>query len=349
MKAIPSVIRSPLMTGLLLTVSLPAAADLAVLQYHHVSDDTPAATSTTPALFDQQLELIDTLSLPVEPLRTATEHALSGQMGADPAVAITFDDAYTSVYTTAAPKLLERDWPFTVFVNTDAINEGRHGYMTWDQLKELASHPQVTIANHSADHGHLVRKLDESEEHWQQRAAASLDQAQSTLASKLGTDAPLFAYPYGEFDENLEALIQARDWYGYGQHSGAVGESSGATRLPRFPMANAYGQMEGLKDKLLSRALPVDANTLPDGRLPENPPTLALDLPESLRASALTCFGSGVGQLDVEPTGNGNRVTITADQPFNSRRFRYNCTYPAGEGRYYWQSVQWLDRSQPED
>lgn len=329
--------------------SMPVRADLAILQYHHISNETPAATSTTPSLFRGQIDMIQDLELPVRRLTQATRAALSGELGKDPVVAITFDDAYSSVYNTAAPILLQRNMPFTIFVNTQAISEGRPGYMTWDQLNELAANPQVTIGNHSADHGHLVKKPNETEEAWQERVTASLDEAQSTLEDKLGETKPLFAYPYGEFSADLEALVAEREWYGYGQHSGPVGESSGPTRLPRFPMATSYGQLSSLEDKLKSRALPVDASTLPDGIVDMNPPRLTLDLPKGMNPGPLTCYGSGVGRLDVEKTGGGNQVRISADSAFSSRRFRYNCTYPADSGRFYWQSVQWVDLSQPED
>lgn len=333
----------------LLAVSLPASADLAILQYHHISNETPASTSTTPSLFRGQLDMIKRLQLSVKPLESATRQALAGDLDSESAVAITFDDAYSSVYETAAPLLLERGYPFTVFVNSQAIDDHRHGYMTWEQLKELASHPEVTIGNHSADHGHMARKPGEAESDWQERVTASMDNAQDELAEKLETRAPLFAYPYGEFDSGVTALVADREWYGYGQHSGPVGATSDATRLPRFPMATAYGQLSSLEDKLLSQALPVDATALPDGIVSTNPPKLTLTLPTDLSPGPLTCYGSRVGRLKVTPTGDNNAVEITADQAFSSRRFRYNCTYPAGSGRYYWQSVQWLDLTQPED
>lgn len=332
----------------LLATSTPSQADLAILQYHHISNETPASTSTTPSLFRGQIDMIQDLELPVRPLQEATRAALAGEIGKEPVVSITFDDAYSSVYDTAAPILLQRDMPFTIFVNTQAISEGRHGYMTWDQLRELAAKPQVTLGNHSADHGHLAQKPEENEDAWRERVTASLDQAQETLEEKMGEATPLFAYPYGEFSAPLEQLISEREWYGYGQHSGPVGETSAATRLPRFPMATSYGQLSSLEDKLRSRTLPVDASTLPDGIVEVNPPTLTLDLPQDMDPGPLTCYGSGVGRLNVEEA-DGSKVNIRADSAFSSRRFRYNCTYPAGDGRFFWQSVQWVDLSQPED
>ncbi|MCL7945833.1 polysaccharide deacetylase family protein [Marinobacter sp. ATCH36] len=325
--------------------ALAAKADLVVLQYHHVSDSTPPSTSTSVSLFEGQLEMIGDLGIDVVPLESGTRDALDGKLDNRKQVAITFDDAYDSVYSSAAPELEKRGYPYTIFVNTDAI--GSHGYMTWSQLEEVRDRSGVTIANHSEDHGHLAKRPDESRGGWVQRVESSLDTAQQTLADKLGIDVPMFAYPYGEFDEALEAKLTERGWLGYGQQSGAIGATSEATRLPRFPMANAYGQLNSLKDKLRSKALPVDASELPDGVIEENPPTLSFTVPDSINVDRLTCFASGQGRVDFEVSGD--KVILKAPKSFNSRRFRYNCTHPAPDGSFYWLSQQWLDLSKPED
>ncbi len=322
-----------------------SAADLVILQYHHVSTTAPASTSTTPALFRDQLAMIRELGLEVVPLDQGTAAALAGDLNDQQQVAITFDDAYETVWTGAAPILAEQDMPYTIFVNTDAV--GKRGYMTWEQLEQARKQDQVLIANHSHNHGHMARRPEEPEQDWRRRVTRSLERSQDILRQRLDVDPNLFAYPYGEYDEGLEQLIRERDWYGYGQHSGPVGETSAPTRLPRFPMATAYGQLGALPDKLRSRALPIDASTLPDGVIMNNPPQLKFELPAGLRPGALTCFASGQGR--VEPQAQGQTVTVQAPEPFTSRRSRYNCTYPAGEGRFYWLSQQWLNLEKPED
>lgn len=322
-----------------------AHADLVVLQYHHISTSTPASTSTSPELFRQQLDLIDELGLEVVPLDSGTRAALAGELDTTQQVALTFDDAYESVWSGAVPLLTRRGLPFTIFVNTDAV--GTPGYMTWEQLEKTAAMDGALIANHSEDHGHLARRPGEAESPWHERVTRSLDRAQTTLQQKLGQSPPLFAYPYGEFDEALEARVAERGWYGYGQQSGPVGRDSTATRLPRFPMAEAYGQISSLPDKLLSRALPVDTAALPAGVTDRNPPTLTLTLPDPLDPGRLTCFATGQGRVDLQI--RGQQVQVTPGQAFSSRRFRYNCTYPLGGGRFYWLSQQWLDQSRPED
>lgn len=329
------------LTGL----ALSAKADLVVLQYHHVSDSTPPSTSTSVSLFEGQLDMINELGIEAVPLESGTRNALDGQLDDRKQVAITFDDAYESVYSRAAPELDRRGYPYTIFVNTDAV--GSHGYMTWQQLAELRDRNGVTIANHSEGHGHLARRQGESESDWAQRVERSLDEAQDTLSDRLGIDVPMFAYPYGEFDEGLEKKIEERGWLAYGQQSGAIGATSGATRLPRFPMANAYGQLNSLKNKLLSKALPVEADKLPDGVIEENPPTLSFEVPESISPGRLTCFASGQGRIEFDVSGE--KIMLTAPRSFSSRRFRYNCTHPAPDGSYYWLSQQWLNLSKPED
>lgn len=334
------ILATPALALLLLTMVPAASADLVVLQYHHVSNDSPASTSTTPSLFRAQMDMIEKLGLEVVPLEQGTRDALAGKLADQQKVAITFDDAFRSVWKTALPELTRRHYPFTVFVNTGAI--GGHDFMSWNQLRKLAANPAVQIANHSANHQHLPRRPDESLKAWQKRMEVSLDDAQMSLEKHLGTSTPMLAYPYGEFGDDLEKAVATRNWLGFGQQSGPIGLTSLATRLPRFPMATAYGQLNSLKDKLLSKALPVDGHTLPSGVLKQNPPTLSLTLPQGFDPARLTCFASGKGRQPVHRE-DGQRISVQADSPFKSRRFRYNCTYPAGQGRYYWLSHQWVD------
>lgn len=331
--------------SLIMALPYAAKADLVVLQYHHVADSTPPATSTSLSLFEAQMKMISDLGLDVVSLGPATREALSGDAPQTNQVAITFDDAYESVYNAAAPILDQKQMPYTIFVNTDAV--GGPGYMDWAELKELSSNDWVTIANHSIGHGHLARWSGEAEADWHKRTNHSLDVAQKMLEKQLGATAQLFAYPYGEYDEALEQKVTERDWLGFGQQSGAIGHYSHGSRLPRFPMANAYGQLSSLKDKLLSKAFPIDASRLPDGVVSDNPPSLTLKLEAPLSASRLTCFASGLGRINF--SASTDTVTIQAPKALNARRFRYNCTHPAGNGSFYWLSQQWLNLDAPED
>ena len=73
------------------------------------------------------------------------------------------------VYTEAFPRLRHRGWPFTVFVNTDAVDRRHANTMSWNQLREIED-GGGTAGNHSRTHDHLVRRRDgETREQWRRR------------------------------------------------------------------------------------------------------------------------------------------------------------------------------------
>ena len=332
---------------LILCGPVQAFADLVVLQYHHIADDTPNSTSTSVSLFKQQMQLIGQLGLKVVPLRQATLNAMAGTQTGGDQVAITFDDSLSSIYTTALPILEKHHYPFTVFINTGAIDRHYRGYMTWKQVKALAENPLVSIGNHTSQHQHLIRAPGESQPHWKQRVTREIDQGELRIKEETGLSPQLFAYPYGEYSPALEALIAKRHWLAYGQESGAIGRFSSPEALPRFPAANAFGTLKQLKDKLLARNFPLPAAKRPDPVIRSNPPVLDFALPSGWSAKRLHCYASEQGAIAF--TMDHNRVSVRAPRPFTQRRFRYDCTYPAGRGHYYWLSQPWVDRSRPKD
>ena len=323
---------------------LTGVADLVVLQYHHIADDTPHSTSTKISLFKEQMNLIARLGLKVVPLRKATLNALAGEGSGRNQVAITFDDSLRSIYTTALPILEKHQYPFTVFINTDAIDKHYQGYMDWPQVKALARSPLVSIGNHSADHGHLIRAPGESLKDWKQRVLGSITKGEHRIAAETGRRPQLFAYPYGEYSPALQSIIARQHWLAYGQQSGVIGPDSSPTALPRFPAANAFGKIKQLKTKLLARNFPVPPTARPNPIISQNPPTLSFPLPLGWKLDRLHCYASDQGAIPVRSEAD-DQVSTRAPRPFNSRRFRYDCTYPAGAQHYYWLSQPWINPS----
>ena len=333
-----------------MTLATWAHAGVATLAYHHVSTKTPPSTTTSPSLFRDQLELIEeldmkTVSLGAERVQTI----LDGGLSDTPGVALTFDDAYESVYTTAWPILKDKGIPITVFVLSGSV--GHNGYMSWDQLREMAKHDLVTIGNHSVDHGTMLQRSSESAEAHAERIARELDEGAERIEAKLGIETELFAHPYGEFSQPVLQALEDRGWYGFAQHSGVIGEHSHPGAMPRFAVADAYGGIDTLKNKLTAHNFPVPRAKLPspviDGG---NPPLLDMTVPGDWDANRLTCFASGEGmmELESESASNGVRIQTRAQNPIEARRSRYNCTYPAGDGRFYWLSQPWFNPEAPE-
>ena len=342
----------PLALGVAHTTDAAAAgaADHAVvLVYHHVSDRTPPSTSVTPAVFETHLDYLARSDFTVLPLSEVIQALATGRPLPARAVALTFDDAYVSVYREALPRLERRGWPFTVFVATDSIDRGYGSYMSWDELRDLERRGG-TVGNHSRDHGHLVRREPgESEPAWRRRVREGIVGAQARLEGELDNPLKVLAYPYGEFDAPLERLVEEVGYVAFGQQSGPVGRDSDRRSLPRFPVATGFADLDSLADKLRSRPLPVEVLAPADRILgpASPPPELRLRIPEGpYRRAEMSCFVSGQPPATVE--WRGDVATVRAQKPLGPGRSKYNCTAPssAESGVFHWYSHLWI---QPND
>ncbi len=217
------------------TQRLAHAADgAAILVYHHVADETPRSTSVTPERFSAHLDYLQRHDFTVSPLLEVLESIRAGEELAAKTVVLTFDDGYVSVLENTAPLLRERGWPFTVFVSSDYVDQGYGGYLTWDQLRQLAG-DGATIGNHTRTHAHLIRhQTDESAAAWQQRVRGEITDAGQRIADELGDAAiPVLAYPYGEYDVSVKEITSVLGMFAVGQHCGALGPQSDMLAAPR--------------------------------------------------------------------------------------------------------------------
>lgn len=316
-----------------------------VLEYHHVATDTPASTSITPEAFAAQMDYLAEHGFEVRPLDQLVARLRAGKEVPDKAVALTFDDAYRSVYTEAFPRLQERGWPFTVFVSTGYIDRGYDGYAGWDALREMAD-AGVTIANHSVTHPHLARpQQGESEADWRGRARREITDAQDRLEQEVGDVAKLFAYPFGEFSPPLQRIVADLGFVGFGQQSGAFGPDSDFTALPRFPFSGSSPSLETFATKVGSRPLPVRHTEPASGVLAADAerPTLRLTLGEGVRPGSVSCFVHGA-RVAVERVRQDPPVlAVRAEQALTPGRTKYNCTAPvSGADAWHWYSFVWM-------
>jgi len=116
-------------------------------------------------------------------------------------LAITFDDGYEDNLTVAAPILIERGLPFTVFVTSDFVKEGRPGFLTPSGLRELAAMPNATIGAHGATHVALPACDDAVLRDELRRSKCDLEDA-------IGHPVETMAYPYGATDRRVRAAVR---------------------------------------------------------------------------------------------------------------------------------------------
>jgi|SRR5215469_8918827 len=334
--------------------TFPAIADTApppshavAFIYHRFGDDRYPSTNTGVSQFRAELDWLAVNHYQVRPLPEIVKDLQAGRAVPDHVVAITVDDAFQSFYENAYPLLKDRGLPFTVFVSTGSVDSKSSDFMTWDELREMAQHG-ANYGDHTVDHGHLTFRLkSETDLAWADRVRADIENAQARLQAELGKDTntspKLFAYPYGEFSEELVKLVNGLGYVAFGQQAGVLSTPLDPRALPRFPINEHYASVEDFA--LRAQALPMPFKSLAPWD-PEihaaNPPKLEATLDTSVvPPTAMHCYENGP-EMHLEWLDSGKtHFAIRAEKPVGVGRDRYNCTADVN-GRYYWYSHMWL-------
>ena len=318
-----------------------AAASAVIIMYHRFGEEALPSTNIRYDQFEAQLAELVTGGYSVLPLPDIIAALRAGAPLPDKTIGITVDDAYSSVYEQAWPRLKAAGFPFTLFVSTDPVDGRTHGTMSWDQIRELAD-DGVTIGHHGASHAHMAGR-DET------LNAADIAKATGRFRAELGRTPELFAYPYGESSLELQGMIAEAGFIAaFGQQSGVAHDAENIFFLPRFALNESYGDIERFKLISLTLALPVSDVTPRDSLLGPNPPLIGFTVAEGLkRLDQLNCFASGQGAVDIERLG-ARRFEVRLKAALPPGRSRLNCTMPGREGRFRWFGMQFLvPQSQP--
>lgn len=312
--------------------------------YHRFGENGYPSTNIRLEQFDAQLHYLAENQFAVMPLAEILKGLQGSRPLPDRAVAITIDDAYRSVYEHAFPRLKHYGWPFTVFVNTEAIDHNWPSQMTWEQMRTMQPHG-VTFANHSARHLHLLQKApDESDHDYTHRIRTEVETAQQRLNDQLQPCPLWFSYPYGEYNTRVADVVRGLGYVCFGIQSGAIGPHSDWRALPRFPINEHYGSQKDFAEKVQSLPLPVASYRPWDPATSDRRPVL--DVVLALQGPAIEqvrCFVSGQGQVEVQWLEEGRRLQIQAPHDLPQGSARYNLTAPSAQpGRFYWFSKQWI-------
>lgn len=342
--AIMVLLRTLIISICLIISSVSSAA--VILQYHHVSDKTPASTSISPQQFKAHMQYLVENNFTVVPLSSVVNQIVKKQEIIDKTIVITFDDAYLDILTNAKPILDEYGFPYTIFVNPAILDANRKNYLSWQQIIDL-SDAGVIIANHGLTHDSLARIPDGiSSKEWYEAQTEKLIKAEELIKEHTGQNWQYFAYPYGEFTPDTQKWLNELGFVGFSQQSGAVGISSDLTNLPRFPVSQPYDKLSSLRDKL--NALPFHINLdeqqaktlFVDGEI--SSASFGIELYD-FKKTQLNCYISGLGRQKINWVGN-NQVSMEFSGPLPIGRVRSNCTAPSlsKPGRFYWYSKPWF-------
>jgi peptidoglycan/xylan/chitin deacetylase (PgdA/CDA1 family) len=314
-------------------VPATAADSAVVVMYHRFGESAYPSTNTT----------LDQLAAHIAELKNAKYHVLpvpeilaairDGRELPDRTVGITIDDAFLSVYTEAWPRLRSAGFPFTLFVATDAIDAGYKDFMSWDQIRELHA-AGVAIGSQTASHLHMAAND-------QERNREDLTRSNERFVAELGVQPDLIAYPFGEVSTEVQNIVRDAGFVmAFGQHSGVVHATADPYYLPRFPLNEAFGDIE--RFRLIANALPIPFTdmTPADPLLTVNPPPFGFTLQSpAMPLSGLACYAVGQGKVQADRLGP--RIEVRLAKKFPPGRGRINCTAPTAEGRWRWLGMQY--------
>ena len=322
-----------------------AAADSAVIiMYHRFGEGKYPSTNITLAQIEDHIGELTSGRYTVLPVRKIAEDLAAGRALPERAVGISIDDGFVSVLAEAWPRFKKAGLPFTLFTATDYHHQPIRGYMSWEQIRELAKDPLVDFGHHTASHLHMADASAET-------ARAEIERATRIWEEKIGRRPALFAYPFGEASrETIEAVKKAGFIAAFGQHSGAIGpeivrNSIERFYLPRFAFNEQWGEAKRFRQVVNTVPLPVADLTPADPLITKpNPPAFGFTLAKPVQGiERIVCHASHEGVGRIERLGDA-RVEVRFASPFPKGRTRINCTLPAGEGRWHWFGRQFYVR-----
>lgn len=304
--------------------------DAVILMYHRFGEDRWPTTNVRLEQFEAHLDYLTDNGFTVLPLPEIIKAFRTGAPLPPKTIALTVDDAYASVLTEAWPRLKAKGFALTLFVSTEPVDQGLGGYLTWDEIRKLASEG-VTIGHHGHRHTSF---LDLGAD----KAAADIATASARFTAELGSVPDILAYPYGEYDAAIAAKVKDLGFkVALAQYSGVASAADDQFELPRFALNENYASESRFRLVSNARALPISHLIPTDPRVVDNPPAFGFTVADDVRGlGAMSCFPSHLDEAAELIRLGGHRIEIRFAKPFPRGRSRINCTMPGPEGRWYW-------------
>ena len=301
-----------------------------VFMYHKFGVSKYPSTSVTINQFDAHIKEFSKSKYSVEPVEFIIDTIINDGDLPKNTIGISIDDADKSFYEVGWPKFKEMGFPVTLFVNTSTIHENNKNYLNWDQIRELVNEG-VSIGAHSHSHYHMSDlSIDEVKD--------EIEISNNIFLKELGSIPSLFAYPYGETNEEIINLLKEYKFkVAFGQHSGVINETSNLYYLPRFSLNERYAEIDRVKFAANAKGLGVYDFIPTDPTLSENPPYIGFSLLDEKLIPSIDCFVfDSKGQVEKELFKFNERIEIRLKRKLTKGRSRVNCTAKGIDNKWRW-------------
>lgn len=309
--------------------------------YHRFGDSRYPSTNIPVASFEAQLQWLNRNDYSILTLSEAI-HYLSSNGPTKKVAVLTIDDGFKTFYKNAFPLLKKYHATATVFFNTETV--GSPDYMGWDELKELVGFG-IEMGNHTHTHAYF---LDLPKDRRYQVFKDEIEQSQELIKNHLQVTPEVFAYPYGEFDEQMESIVREEGFVAAAaQNSGVLYGGTDRYRIPRFPMSESFAAINKFIDKAQMHALRINKEEPAGFVATSSRPLLKLSIPtDNLDLAHKQCFVQGGTCTITMGASQDSAATLTLQSyvPISARRRTlYTLTIPDRDGGWHWYSHLWIN------
>ncbi|MBE9181996.1 polysaccharide deacetylase family protein [Oculatella sp. LEGE 06141] len=178
-------------------------ANVPVMMYHDILPEKEVFFDVTPAEFEAHLRLIQENGLTPISLDQLVSHLSTGIPLPEKPILLSFDDGYEGHYQYVYPLLKEYNYPGVFAIYTAKVGKqlGRSS-LSWEQLREMAADPLVTIASHSVNHPRDLSELSNT------ALRREIVESKRILETELGISIRHFVYPEGKYDDRVKQWVQ---------------------------------------------------------------------------------------------------------------------------------------------
>jgi len=273
---------------LLALLSLTIWADAHLFVYHRFGDNKYPSTNTSLDVLRKQFDYFKENGYEVITLSKLNDALKAKQHIPDNWVVLCIDDSYKSFYENGLPLFQEYSYPFVLFVYIEATEKKYSHFMNWEQIRDADKYGEVGL--HSYGHKHMVSMT-------QEEVKKDTDKGLALFEKNLGYSPKYYAYPFGEFNDNLKKTISA---YGFdlvlNQNVGAVSHKSPRNDLDRIALTGDVNLKHKLRIKYLEATWHSPKNYPANGKLND----IHVTMPPSIQKAELYISGGGWEYIKVK-------------------------------------------------
>ncbi|MTI39275.1 polysaccharide deacetylase family protein [Fulvivirga lutimaris] len=314
----------------------PNDKEIVCFVYHRFGDNRYPSTNISLQDFEAHLQYLKEKDYQVLSFSEAVKY-LKSEVETQKTAVITIDDGYKSFFKNCLPMLKKYGFPSTLFINTKTVGGG--DYMSWEEIK-IAMGDNVEIGNHTHSHDYFLN-LPETSRY--ETFEEDIMLSQQLIQENTGFTPEVLAYPYGELDPKMKAIVQKIGFAGAAaQNSGVIYSGTDLMQCPRFPMSEAYADINKFTSKAMMRALKIK-NVSPDSFIvpkDDSKPQLSITVnSKGLQLDRLQCFIQRAEcQINKSVSENGEAViTLSPASDIDiRRRTLYTITVPDTTGTWRW-------------